>query len=122
MALQIHQNRAEAATAPQRKIVYAKVEDGTQRRIGQVHDAPQERLARGVHAQTSGQAGPSFAAGGQPDAGDLLTVPHRHPSPGLHEVREPFRKDLALTERITTVKFANGERKQHAAASTRNIT
>jgi hypothetical protein len=23
-------------------------------------------------------------------------VPDRHPSPGLHEVREPFRKDCAL--------------------------
>jgi hypothetical protein len=96
MALQIHENRAEAATAPERKIVYAKVEDGTQRRIGQIHDAPQERLARGVHAQTGSQASPSFAAGGQSDASDLLTVPHRHSSPWLHEVREAFRKDLAL--------------------------
>ena len=61
-------------------------------------------------------------AGGQPDAGDLLTVPHRHPSPGLHEVREPFRKDLALTERITTVEFAHGERKLDRASPTRNIT
>ena len=50
MALQIHENRAELATAPEGKIVDAEVEDGTQRRIGQSHDAPQERLARGVHA------------------------------------------------------------------------
>src|SRR4051812_20599982 len=96
MALQIHENRAEAATAPERKIVYAKVEDGTQRRIGQIHDAPQERLVRGVHAQTGSQASPSFAAGGQSDASDLLTVPHRHSSPWRNVVREAFRKDLAL--------------------------
>ena len=118
----LHENRAEAATAPERKIVDAKVEDGTQRRIGQFHDAPQERLARGVHAQTSGQSRPSFAASGQSDAGNLLTVPDRHPSPGLHEVREPFRKDCALTERITTVEFAHGERKLDPATPTRNIS
>jgi hypothetical protein len=50
MALQIHENRAEPAAASERKIVYAKVEDGTNRRIGQVHDAAQERLTRGVQA------------------------------------------------------------------------
>jgi hypothetical protein len=75
-----------------------------------------------VQTQTSGQSSPSFAAGGQSDAGDLLTVPDRHPSPWLHEVRELFRKDFALTERITTIEFANGERKLDRATPTRNIT
>src|SRR6266487_6990942 len=68
------------------KIIYSQIEDGTERRIGESHNAAQDRLARGVHAQTCCQAGSSFAAGRQSDGGELLAVADRHLCPGPNQV------------------------------------
>ncbi len=122
MALQIHQNRAELAAAPERKIVYSQIEDGTSGEIGEIHDRAQDRLARGLHAQTSRQAGSSFAAGGQADGGELLAISDRHLCPGANQVRKALCKDLALTERIAAEVFAHVESKLDTATTTRGIS
>src|SRR5258708_16659587 len=105
MALQIHQNRAELAAAPERKIIYSQIENGTERRIGQSHDAAQDRLARDIHAQTCCQAGSSFAAGRQSDGGELLAVADRHLCPGPNQVWKALRKYFPLTQRLPADEF-----------------
>ena len=55
---QVNQDRAELAAAPERKIVDAKVEDGSRGQIGESHDAAQDRLACGVDAQPGSQRVP----------------------------------------------------------------
>jgi hypothetical protein len=119
---QIHQDRAEAAAAAERKIIYAQIEDGTDGRIGQSHNAAQERLARGVHAQTCCQAGASFTAGSQSNGGELLAVANCHLCPGPNQVRKALRKDFALTEGIATEEFAHAERKLDTTTSTWSIS
>jgi hypothetical protein len=122
MALQIHQNRAEPAAAPERKIVDPKVEDGASGQIGQSHDAAQDRLTRGVHTQTCRQAGSSFSAGGQSDGGDLLAGADCHPGPGSNQVRKALRKDFALTQRIAAEEFAHAESQLDTTTTTGDIS
>src|SRR6266487_3876997 len=104
------------------KIIYSQIEDGTERRIGESHDAAQDRLARGVHAQTCCQAGSSFAAGRQSDGGELLAVADRHLCPGPNQVWKALRKDFALTERIVAEEFAHVESKLNTTTSTGGIS
>src|SRR5260370_27479948 len=122
MALQIDQKCGEVAAAPERKIVYSQIEDGTSGEIGEIHDRAQDRLARGLHAQTSRQAGSSFAAGGQADGGELLAISDRNLCPGANQVRKALCKDLALTERIAAEVFAHVESKLDTATNTRAIS
>ena len=75
-------------------------EDRSGKRIGEIHDAAQDRLAGGLHAQTGGEFGAPFATGGSSNGSDLLTVPDRHPGPRLHKGRDALGKDFPLTKRI----------------------
>ena len=61
------------------KIVDAQKKDHSGRAIGKSHDAAQKRLASRLYSQPSGEPGTAFAAGRQPNGGDLLAVPDRHP-------------------------------------------
>jgi|SRR5258708_1593831 hypothetical protein len=65
--------------------------------------------------------GTSFAAGRQPDGGDLLAVADGHPSPWLHEGRDAFGKDFPLTEEIAAGKFAHSQKKLNTTACTGDI-
>src|SRR6266567_9419706 len=105
MALQVDQKSAEATTAPERKVIYSKIKNGTERRIGQIHDAAQDGLARGLHAQTCCQAGSSFATGRQSNRGELLAVADCHFRPGANQLGKALCKDFALTERIAAEEF-----------------
>jgi hypothetical protein len=123
MALQIHQNRAELAAAPERKVIYAQREDGTERRIGQSHDATQDRLARGVYAQTCCQAGSSFAAGCQSNGGELLAVADRHLCPRPNQVWKALASRLcARHPRIAAEEFAHVASKLNTTTTTGGIS
>src|SRR2546425_11164196 len=118
MALQIHEKRAEPTAASERKIIDSKVEDGAERRIGEIHDATQDRLARGLHAQTCCQSGSSFATGRQSERSELLAVSDRHFCPGANQLGKSLRKDFALTERIAAEEFAHAESQVGTATTT----
>lgn len=68
------------------------------------------------------EPGSSFAAGRQPDGGDLLAVPDSHPGPWLHESWDALGKDFPLTEEIAAGEFAYGQKKLNTTACTGNIT
>jgi hypothetical protein len=121
MALQVDQKSAEPTPAPERKVIDSKIENGTERRIRQVHDAAQERLARRWHTQTRCQSSSSFATGRQSQRGELLAVANRHFCPGANQRGKPLRKDFALTAQIAAEEFAHAERKLDTAASTGGI-
>jgi hypothetical protein len=63
--------------------------------IGQIHDAAQDRLACGMHAQTCCQPRSSFATGRQSNRGELLTVTDRQFCSGVNQLGKALRKDFA---------------------------
>src|SRR5258708_23228501 len=106
MALQIHQDRTKLVATSERKIIYSKVEDRARREIGKIHDAAQDRLAGGLHAQTGGELGSPFATGGQSNGSDLLAVADRHPGPWVHKGKDALSEDFPLTQALTAGKVA----------------
>jgi hypothetical protein len=123
MAFQIHQDRAESAAAAERKIVYSKVEDGTRGQIRESHDAAQDGLARGLHAQTCRQSGSSFATGGQSNGGELLAVSSRHLCPGANQVGKALAsRFFARHPWIAAEEFAHAERQLDTTTRTRGIS
>src|SRR5215467_6103842 len=51
VAEQVHQDRPEPVTTPKCEIVYSKLDNLSGWKIGQNHHPPQDRLARGWHAE-----------------------------------------------------------------------
>ena len=90
------------------KIVDSQIEDRSTSLIRQIHDVAQDRLAGSLDTQTSRKPGAPFATGGQPDRGDLLAVPDRHPGPWFHKGRDALGEHFSLTQRIAAGKFAHG--------------
>src|SRR3989442_1297646 len=63
VADQVHQDSPEPVTAPKREIVYSKLDDLSGRKIRQIHHPPEDRLARGWHAEPCAEPCPKVAAG-----------------------------------------------------------
>ena len=119
---QVHQDGAEPVASLKRKVVYPKIEDGSRKDIGEIHDAAQDRLARGLHAQTSGELRSPFATGGQSNGRERLSVANRHPGPWFHKGRDARSCDFARTQGITARKFAHGQQQLNATACAGNVT
>ena len=62
------------------------------------------------------------AKGGEPDGGDLLAVPNRHPGPWFHKVRETLGEDFPLTVGVATGEFADGQEKLDPTTRAGDIT
>src|SRR5207344_2673738 len=69
VTLQVDKNRSEAVATEKRKIVYPQKEDRSGKRIGEIHDAAQDRLASRLYSQASCESGTSFATDRQPNGG-----------------------------------------------------
>jgi hypothetical protein len=122
MAFQVDQDRAEAATTPERKIVDAQKKDHSWGSIGQSHDATENRLASGLYPQPSGQSSTSFTTGGESDTRDVLAEPDGRSGSGFDKVWEPLGKHFARTVRIATGKFPDRQEQLDTTACTGDIT
>src|SRR5258708_25972404 len=103
------------------QIVNPKKENRSERAIGEIHDAAQDRLASRLDAQTGGEPGSSFAAGSQSNGRDLLAVPDRHPGPWLDKGWDALGEHFPRTERVAAGTFPNCQQQLDTTACTGNI-
>jgi hypothetical protein len=91
VAFQIHQDCSEPlSTRDPLKSSMRRLDHRAGRDIWQIHDTAQDRRARRLYPQASGESGSSFATGCQPDRRNLLAAPKSHSGPRLDKGGEPL--------------------------------
>jgi hypothetical protein len=111
----------EPVTAPKREIVYSKLDDRACWKIGQIHHPPQDRLARGRHAEPCAEPCSKVAASRSSNGLQSRTRSRCQTGPWRNFGWQTLCKDLALTLGIPTKKFAHGEDQLDLAPTTRDI-
>ena len=92
-SLQVDQHRAVGMTLAQRPVVDAEDQGCHLHWQGRCPDQPQQRVARGRHAQPPAQTSTSRPTEGKAGHGQPLGQPSRPACPGCDHPRQPLRED-----------------------------
>lgn len=122
MRLQVHEDGAERASALERKIIDAKLDDLSDWRCRQSHDAPENSEPAGLDAHVIRHAHAQSATSRQANDLDEVKQSCGHPRPRGDKGGQTLGKDFARTGGDIAEKFAHREQEAHRLPGTGQIS